>query len=90
MNTLVVEAGISSSSGLTLQSMRPSIVPMATPHCPPRPIGGPPVPVVQLRPLRVAQILGHELGRTSMADQTGSHQRLGKTTDHDTLGFGKG
>ena len=35
VNSLVVEAGMSSSSGITLQRTRPSIVPMLIPHCPP-------------------------------------------------------
>ncbi len=35
VKTLVVDAGISSSSGLALQSTFPSIVPIAMPHSPP-------------------------------------------------------
>ncbi len=35
VNTLTVEAGMSSRCGSTLQRTRPSMVPMATPHSPP-------------------------------------------------------
>ena len=92
VKSLVVDAGIRSSSGLTLHNTRPSIAPMLMPHWPPGVRSAVRrIPVLQLRPLPHRELLRRDGSAGNPAQARHDHPHSVQATEHaGSLGKGDG